>query len=220
MSRLAGRALAHDDGPFPSADLETSPSLDQYRSHLRDVVLHRDGVLLRLSEQIRLTSGDLSYDFIDGKLAVADPRTFEIAGKAMLKAATDAGVEFDAVGGLLVGAAPFTFAVATVARKSWFLVRKEPKGRGTNRWTEGVRITRGMPVMVVDDVVTRGDSIHKACQHVEDDGGRVVFATTLVDRGNSAAEYFKKRNIPYEPILTFADLDIEPVGGSSHAQAV
>ena len=37
----------------------------------------------------------------------------------------------------MLGAAPFAFAVAAAARCKWFLIRKEPKGRGTNRWLEG-----------------------------------------------------------------------------------
>src|SRR5271154_1521233 len=139
-----------------------------------------EGVLLHLPEPIKLASGDMSQDFIDAKLAIEAPDIFRLAGEAMFRAACDAGAEFQAVGGLLVGAAPFTFAVSTVAKKRWFLVRKEPKGRGTNRWTEGARITPGLPVMIVDDVITRGESIKKACERVQGDGADVVFATTLV----------------------------------------
>ncbi len=194
--------------------------MDQYRSRLREVVMTSPGVLLHLPEPIELASGDFSRDFVDAKLAVVDFDVFETAGKAMLEAAQNAGADFDAVGGLLVGAAPFTFAVSTAAHKRWFLVRKEPKGRGTNRWTEGTRITPGMRVMLVDDVVTRGESIQKACERVEADGASVVFATTLVDRGEVAGAYFASRGIPYEPILTFVDLGIEPVGGSRPDKAV
>ncbi len=119
-----------------------------------------------------------------------------------------------------MGAAPFTFAVAQAAQKKWFLVRKEPKGRGTNRWTEGTRLTPGMPVMVVDDVITRGGSIRTACERVQAEGAKVVFATTLVDRANFARTYFEEKQIPYDPILTYKDLGIDPVGGSDDAQAV
>jgi orotate phosphoribosyltransferase len=203
------------------ASRSTRLTLDQYRDQIRSLVMNHPGVLIKLEEPIRLASGDLSCDFVDGKLAVDEPENFSLVGAAMFAAANEAGVEFDAVGGLLVGAAPFTFAVAQTARSKWFLVRKEPKGRGTNLWIEGTRITPDMPVMIVDDVVTRGESIQKACELVEAAGARVVFATTLVDRGDFAAGYFLDRNIPYHPILTYNDLDIDPVGDQSrHAQAV
>lgn len=220
--RLEGRAASHQDGALSASDTEPteSPTLDQYRQQLRNIVLGDPEVLMRLTEPVELAGGDLSMEFIDGKLAVVDPDIFPIAGRAMAKAAEDAGAEFYAVGGLLVGAAPFTFAVSTEAHKRWFLVRKEPKGRGTNLWIEGVRITPGMPVMIVDDVVTRGGSIQTACERVEEAGGKVVFATTLVDRANFARDYFRRRGIPYDPILNYYDLGIEPVGESAHAQAV
>ena len=195
-------------------------SVDQFRSQLREIVLNHPGVLIRLKTPVQLASGDLSSEFVDGKLAVDEPENLQLAGAAMLAVASEAGIEFDAVGGLVVGAAPFTFAVAQVAKKRWFLVRKEPKGRGTNLWIEGARLHSGMNVMIVDDVVTRGGSIRKACELVEEVGAKVVIATTLVDRGDFASIYFEQRGIPYHPILTYRDLDIEPVGGLQHAQAV
>ena len=194
--------------------------MDQFRSHLRELILNHPGVLIHLETPVQLAGGDFSRDFVDGKLAVDDPENLSLAGSAMFAAAAEANVEFEAVGGLVVGAAPFTFAVSQVARKKWFLVRKEPKGRGTNLWIEGTRIYPGMKVMIVDDVVTRGGSIKKACELVEEAGAKVVFATTLVDRGDFAASYFDERRIPYHPILTYKDLNIDPVGGFQHAQAV
>ena len=53
-----------------------------------------------------------------------------------------------------------------------------------------------MPVMVVDDVVTTGGSIRTACERVEEAGARVVFASTFVDRGETAKQYFVQRQFP------------------------
>jgi orotate phosphoribosyltransferase len=41
----------------------------------------------------------------------------------------------------------------------------------------------------------------------------VVAAATLVDRGDVAGNYFRERDIPYTPVVTYRDLGIEPVGG-------
>ena len=120
----------------------------------------------------------------------------------MYQAAGSRGIGFDAVGGLVLDAVPFTFAVAHAARCHWFMIRKEPKGRGTNRWIEGARIEPGMRVMIVDDVVTTGGSIRDAHAHVIDEGAEVAFATTLVDRGDLGATYFEEVGVPYVPLLT------------------
>jgi len=166
----------------------------------------------RLAEPVRLAGGDWSDVFIDAKRAVAEPQDLDFVGGAMVAAAHEAGVEVDAVGGLVLGAAPFTFAVAQAARIKWFLIRKEPKGRGTNLWIEGARIKPGMRVMLVDDVVTKGGSIQQAHHHAVDAGAEVVFATTLVDRSDVAARFFAAQAIPYTPMLTYRDLGIPRVG--------
>jgi orotate phosphoribosyltransferase len=169
-------------------------------------------VLQRLPEPIQLASGEWSRDFIDAKLAIDDPEDFEFVGAAMVAAAEETAAKFEAVGGLVLGAVPFTFAVAQVARCRWFLIRKEPKGRGTNLWVEGARISPGMKVMVVDDVITTGASIRKAYERVQALGGQVTFASTLVDRGDEAAPFFEAVGVPYRPLLTYHDLGIDPVG--------
>lgn len=190
--------------------------MTHYTERLLQIVTD-PAVLTHTPEPIRLASGEMSRDFIDGKLAVDDPDDLDFVGAAMFDAASSTGIEFDAVGGLVLGAIPFTFAVAQAARCKWFMIRKEPKGRGTNRWIEGARIEPGMRVMIVDDVVTTGGSIKDAHDHVVGEGGQVVFATTLVDRGDTATAYFKGVGVPYVPMLTYADLKIDPVSRESRA---
>lgn len=187
-------------------------------TRLRTIVMD-PAVLQRLPEPVRLASGEMSREFIDGKLAVGDPDDLAFVGNAMLAAARRANVDFDMVGGLVLGAVPFTFAIAGAAHCKWFLIRKEPKGRGTNRWVEGARITSGTRVLLVEDIVTTGGSIRQAYDRVRAEGGRVVFATALVDRGDFAAEFFMGVDVPYTPMLTYRDLDIEPVGHGPRVEA-
>lgn len=177
------------------------------------------GVLQRLPQPVRLASGQMSAEFVDAKHAVDDPDDLDFVGEAMAAAARRAGVSFEAVGGLVLGAVPFTFAVARAARCKWFLIRKEPKGRGTNLWVEGCRLTPGMPVMIVDDVVTTGGSMKEAYHRAVAAGANVVFATTLVDRSDVSARFFEQMGVPYTPMLTYRDLGIAPVGGGSPASA-
>ena len=209
MRPLDGPNVAHHAGVFPEDWARKTVS--QYRDQLRAIVIET-GALMHLDHEVQLASGEMSRDFIDGKLAVAKPEHLDLAGAAMVAAAHEAQVEFAAVGGLVLGAVPYTFAVANKARVEWFLIRKVEKGRGTNRLTEGAQLTEGMPIMVVDDVVTTGGSIQLACDRVAESGAKVVFAATLVDRGEVARQYFEQRQIPYAAMLTYRDLDIPPVG--------
>lgn len=178
-------------------------------------IVNDPAVLMRLPEKVRLSSGEMSDVFIDGKLAVQDADNLDVIGRAMVDAAASVGAEFDAVGGLVLGSVPFTFAVAHVARCRWFLIRKEPKGRGTNRWVEGARLGPGVRTMLVDDVVTTGGSIREAYERVLAEGASVTVATTLVDRSGAAAEFFASVGVPFVPLLTYEDLGIDPVGRTS-----
>lgn len=185
--------------------------MDNYKARVSAIVTDPQ-VLQRLAEPVTLASGQLSNVFIDGKLAVDDADDLDIVGEAMYSSAIAAGVSFEAVGGLELGAVPFTFAVQRAARCKWFLIRKAPKGRGTNRWVEGTKLAPGMPVMLVEDVVTTGGSICKAYERVIEEGAKVVFASALVDRGDETGRFFEKEGVPYVPLLGYRDLGIAPVG--------
>jgi orotate phosphoribosyltransferase len=164
-------------------------------------------------EPLQLASGEYSQDFIDAKAALAQGSHLRIACEAILKLAADRGIDFDAVGGLTLGADHFSHGIALVGDKKWFVIRKEAKGRGTNKFVEGATIGPGDRVLLVDDVVTTGGSIQQAFDRVAAEGAQVVMAVTLFDRGEVAAAYFKARSVPYAPLLTYRDLGIPPVGG-------
>lgn len=169
-------------------------------------------VLRRFPEPVVLASGQTSTVFIDAKRAVSDAESLALVGQAMADAALAAGLAFEAVGGLVLGAVPYTFAVTQAARCRWFLVRKESKGRGTDQLLEGAPLGPGTPVMLVDDAVTTGGSIQEAYHRVSELGAKVVFATTLVDRGEVAREFFERHGVAYRPLVTYRDLDLAPTG--------
>jgi orotate phosphoribosyltransferase len=184
--------------------------LTELQKQLLDVVLAHG--YLKLDEPVRLRSGELSAHFIDGKKALADGEDLELACRALLELVAEAELEFDVVGGLTLGADQFAHGVAIVGRKKWFVVRKQRKGRGTNKLIEGAELGTGVRVLLVDDVVSTGGSIKQAYDGIIENGADVVAAVTLVDRGNVARRFFKELGVPYLPLLTYEDLDIPPVG--------
>ena len=174
-------------------------------------IVRRKG-LRNLSEPIELASGYWTRHFIDGKASLANGDDLATACQAMIAAVRDLGLDFDAVGGLTLGADQFAHGVALVASCKWFVIRKQPKGRGTNRLIEGAELGPGSRVLLVDDVVTTGGSIQTAYERVVDTGASVVAASTLVDRGRAAGEFFGARGVPYAPLMTYLDLGIPEVG--------
>lgn len=175
-------------------------------------IVQRKGYL-RLPEPVQLSSGGWSRDFVDAKRALASGADLGTACRALIERLATAGVDFDAIGGLTLGADQFAHGTAVLSGRDWFVVRKEPKGRGTDQLVEGALLGAGVRVVLVDDVVTTGGSMRRAWDAVRRSGAEVVAAVALVDRGEVASRFFADAGVPYLPLLTYRDLGIDPVGG-------
>jgi orotate phosphoribosyltransferase len=162
-------------------------------------------------EPFKLASGQLSHDYIDGKFAVDTGERLAIVSRAVADLAAGHGIEFDAVGGLTMGADPLAHGVAMVTGKAWFSVRKEQKQRGREQWIEGTRLEPGTRVLLVDDVISTGGSTEKAYERVTAVGAVVTGVIPMVDRGDVATKRFAARNVPFAALVTYKDLGIEPV---------
>ena len=167
--------------------------------------------LLELAEPVELSSGQRSRFFLDGKKALAAGDDLALACRCLLDLAAAHGVDFDACGGLTLGADQFAHGVAVVGSKEWFVVRKAPKGRGTDRYVEGADLD-GKRVLLVDDVITTGASSLTAMERVTAEGATVVLATTLVARSDEPATRFAQAGVAFAPLFTYADLGIPAVG--------
>ena len=165
----------------------------------------------RRDEPFRLASGQLSHDYIDGKYAVDTGERLTIVSRAVADLASANGVEFDAVGGLTMGADPLAHGVAMVTGKAWFSVRKEQKQRGREQWIEGTRLKPGSRVLLVDDVISTGGSTEIALERVTAVGAVAVGVIPMVDRGDVATRRFAAHGVPFYALVSYRDLGIEPV---------
>ena len=91
-----------------------------------------------------------------------------------------------AVGGLTLGADPLVTATSVISYQLGrplpaFIVRKNPKGHGTNQYLEGLsNLQTGKPVAMLEDVVTTGGSLLTACERVKEAGfGRCACGKTF-----------------------------------------
>ncbi len=98
-----------------------------------------------------LASGKKAKYYLDGKQVTLDSHGAKLVGEGMLDLL---GSPLPAaVGGMSIGADPITAAIITLAgvrdqSLAGFLVRKEAKGHGTNRFIEGP-VKPGQQVAIV-----------------------------------------------------------------------
>ena len=161
-----------------------------------------------------LASGRTASFYLDAKQVVLDSQGAMLVGKAILERLQSFGELPDAIGGMSIGADPITGAAVTIAGTAGlplkgFMVRKEPKGHGMQRYIE-VPVEAGNRVVIVEDVTTTGGSSLIAIDRAIEFGLKVERVITVIDRLAGAAEAFAARGIPLEPLVTIRDLGIEP----------
>jgi orotate phosphoribosyltransferase len=121
-----------------------------------------------------------------------------------------ADLDYDAVGGLTLGADPVAGAMLHAAaargrRLDAFVVRKATKTHGLQRRIEGSDVT-GRRVLVVEDTSTTGGSPLTAVEAVREAGAEVVAVAVIVDRGAEAK--VTGAGLPYLAAYSLADLDL------------
>lgn len=133
--------------------------------------------------EVTLSSGQKADYYIDAKRALLLPAGFRAAGELIAAAAVELGAA--AVGGMTMGADPLATAAIAAPQGnalSAFLVRKERKEHGMQRWIEGPVLKPGTCCLVVEDVVTTGASTVLAIERILAEGQEVVGTVCLVDR--------------------------------------
>ncbi len=185
------------------------------KEELKKIILERS---LKFGEFI-LASGKKASYYLDGKQTTLDAKGLTLVGEGILELLLADGKLPDAVGGMSIGADPITAAILTVAGMKGlelrgFLVRKESKGHGTNKFVEGP-VKAGDTVVVVEDVVTTGGSSLKAIERLEEAGIKVEGVIAIVDRMEGGAEAFQSRGYTLRSLLTIKDFGIDPPSASA-----
>jgi orotate phosphoribosyltransferase len=121
-----------------------------------------------------------------------------------------ASLDYDAVGGLTLGADPVATAMLHAAaaqgrRLDAFVVRKEGKAHGLQRRIEGPDVA-GRRVLAVEDTSTTGGSVLTAVAALREAGAEVVGVAVIVERG--AADAIRAEGLTYVTAYGLGDLGL------------
>ena len=158
--------------------------------------------------KVILSSGKEADYYVDLRRVTLDSVAAPLVGEVMLDATSQ--FEYDAVGGLTLGADPVATAMLHAAHKRGrsldaFVVRKSEKQHGLQRRIEGPDV-KGRKVLAVEDTSTTGGSVLTAVEALQEAGAIVVGVAVIVDRG--AGPKVKEANLPYIAAFSLADLGL------------
>ncbi|MGH7256108.1 MAG: orotate phosphoribosyltransferase [Nitrospirales bacterium] len=139
----------------------------------------------------RLASGVRSHYYVDCRELLAHPVPRLLVARLAFEAIRS--LAFECIGGLEIGAIPLATAISdygyqATPRREWrtFVVRKQPKDHGLGKRIEGAAAV-GERALIVDDVLTSGNSILKSVAAARGTGLVVTHALVIVDREEQGA---------------------------------
>jgi orotate phosphoribosyltransferase len=158
--------------------------------------------------KVILSSGKEADYYVDLRRITLDHVAAPLVGEVMLDLTKD--LEFDAVGGLTLGADPVATAMMHIAARSGraldsFVVRKEGKAHGLQRRIEGPDVV-GKRVLAVEDTSTTGGSVLTAVEALKEAGAIVVGVAVIVERG--AKDAIEAAGYKYYAAYQLADLGL------------
>jgi orotate phosphoribosyltransferase len=182
---------------------------DYEKARLKELIIHKALVVRR--EQITLSSGQKTNHYYDLKRVLAHSEGLKLVGILMLEEMLKMG-PVKSVGGLETGAISISVAISRESLEhehdniSWFFVRKKPKGHGLQNMIEGNVLE---PVVVVEDVVTKGESVLKAIEVLQSKWKHMLGVVAIIDRGGGKDNLQAKHKIKFSSL--FEDKDFEDV---------
>ncbi|MET0741719.1 MAG: orotate phosphoribosyltransferase [Candidatus Nanopelagicales bacterium] len=175
----------------------------------------RDDLLQQIKDKavvhgrVILSSGRNADYYVDLRRVTLDAEAAPLVGEVMLDLTSD--LDFDAVGGLTLGADPVATAMLHAARRRGrrldaFVVRKQGKAHGLQRRIEGPEVA-GRRVLAVEDTSTTGGSVLTAVEALREAAAQVVAVAVIVERG--AASAVEGAGLEYRAAYRLVDLGLD-----------
>lgn len=210
MSSAAGlSAPAASAGQLDDAEAETPGPRKGSPADLLTALL-RHAVKLRAGYS---PSGEQLDWFMDCREVLLSGWPLQAAARALWNALR--GYSPAAVGGVTLSADPLVAAVLQAALQDGismnaFLIRKTPKEYGLRKLVEGPPLVAGSRVIVVDDIVGRGDTANWAVDVLEYQGVHVCAVAAVMDFQRGGRQRLERRAIDLITLFTLRDLGLLP----------
>jgi orotate phosphoribosyltransferase len=140
--------------------------------------------------RVTLSSGREADYYVDLRRITLDGEAAPLVGQVMNELTR--GLDFDAVGGLTLGADPVATAMLA---------------HGLQQRIEGPSIS-GRRVLIVEDTTTTGASPMDAVAAAREEGAEVVAVATIADRATGAKEKLEAQGLTYVAAYSLQELGL------------
>jgi orotate phosphoribosyltransferase len=150
--------------------------------------------------EFELSHGGTSDYYVDKYLFETDPTCLELIADAFAER-----VGTTTLGGVALGGVPLAAATSVAAGVPYVIARKQRKDYGTANLIEG-RLDAGEEVVVLEDIVTTGQSLVDAVEALREAGATVERALVVVDREEGGRENVAEAGVELESLVTASEL--------------
>lgn len=146
------------------------------------LLLKLEAVTLRPSRPYLWTSGIRSPIYCDNRLLLSYPKERDEVIASFLSLIRKEKISFDALAGIATAGIPYAAILADRLKKPMLYVRANPKVHGKANQVEG-RFEKGARVLVIEDLVSTGQSSLAAVQALKDAGVEVTNCLAIFSYG-------------------------------------
>ncbi len=191
--------------------------LSRYQRELRQALLN-DGV--KLGQGVD-DSGRPYHWMVDCREVLLTPTSLHHAARLLWERLKP--YRPDAVGGMTLAANPLTIALLYESRADGyplegFIIRKEPKGNGLQKWVEGPPLKPGARVILLDDLVNSGETQRRALSILAPMRPEVVAVGAMIDCERAGSAWLQAQGLPLESLFTLRELGVD-LGHARHPQS-
>lgn len=169
-------------------------------------LLETQAVKLRPEAPFQWSSGWLSPIYCDNRVTLSFPGIRSFIKAALTQLIRDSFPEVEVIGGVATAGIAQGALVADLLGLPYIYVRPQPKGHGMGNQIEG-RLEKGQKVVLVEDLISTGQSSLKAAQAVREGGAEVIGMAAIFSYGFlAAAENFSKARISLRSLCNYQAL--------------